>query len=467
MDITPHVELLRALRQQRLKWSILISELVDNSFDAGASRVEIQVGPRKQVVVTDDGTGCGDIAAMLTLGGRQSHATTKLGRYGIGLKDAALYLWGVTNIETVHRGELRRISVEWSKVEGRDGKWIVPDATVEDAGARIGTKIEFSKIDKNLPVTRPGEKSIVDELGWIFAPALLSGKQIVIKSNRRVTCAPYQLPPLTDIVEATFAIDGRGVRIRAGIVADGQPNSRPGFTLQHGHRSIKSTALGSNGMSTSRVAGIVELDSQWALSKNKDDITELSDELGEAIFARCESMLRKADTQARSLESSALSAAVSERLTAALQSLAAANRRERRDKPEVSQAGTVTPKATERRRRRAAKVHDIEGAIARAAKSGVRLDWSDSIEAIGQADLLGNRVTLNSSLPLLKRLRVEENADAIAIIAFGVYVDGVRESPTPQRYLAGIEPGNFLEDWGTVLSSMPGAESTPKVKVSA
>lgn len=74
MDITPHVDLLGALRQQNLQWKSLISELVDNSFDAGATRVEITYGPGKRLEIRDDGVGCKDISAMLTLGGRRQRA---------------------------------------------------------------------------------------------------------------------------------------------------------------------------------------------------------------------------------------------------------------------------------------------------------------------------------------------------------------------------------------------------------
>lgn len=461
MDITPHVELLRALRQQSFKHSTLIAELVDNSLDAAASRVEISIGPSKHISISDDGIGCEDIAAMLTLGGRHNHKSTRLGRYGIGLKDAALYFWGITTIETVHKSEVRRISVNWPMLES-SGQWTVGDPVVESAGHQRGTKISFAQIIRNLPQVEP----LLDELGYVFAPAIMSGRQISLmtRGSRRL-CTAYQLPPISDVVESTFEINGKGARLHAGIVLEGHSNKRSGFIFQHGHRSILNSALGCGHYNSSRIAGIVELDGKWALSKNKDDITELQDELGEAIFARCEGILRRADIQAKTIDSTALADEVSKRLTEALQSLGATRRREARDRENKQTEGTVKAKGSGKTRRRAKRIHDIDGNIERAARGGVKVEWSDSLNgSIGFADLRGALIKLNSRVPLLARLRREENADAIAILAFTVFVDKVRECDGYQRYLPSVEPVSFVDSLGKVLAGM--SDSTePKIKV--
>lgn len=463
MDITPHVELLRALRQQTIKMATLIAELVDNSLDAAANHVEITVGPGRQIAIKDDGVGCRNIAAMLTLGGRQAHKSTKLGRYGIGLKDAALYLWGTTTIETVHKNELHRVSVNWPDLES-SGEWTAADPETTAANGVIGTKITFTQITRNLPPIDP----LLDELGYLFAPAILAGRQILLSSrNNRQPCVAYKLPPLVEVIETAFEVEGRGVKLKAGIVADNHPNKRSGFIIQHGHRSIITTAMGANGYSTSRIAGIVELDGKWALSKNKDDVAELEEELAAAIFDKCQHLLKKADVQARTLESAALADEVSKRLTEALRSLGSSMKREKRNSANKKQEGTVDPKDSGKKRRRAAYVHDIEGSIERAARGGIRVEWSDALNGtIGEADLPGSRIKLNSTLPLLARLRREENADAIAILAFTVFVDKVRESNSHQRYLPTMDPAPFVETLGKVLSGIPDKEGT-KVRIAS
>lgn len=460
MDITPHVGLLDALRHQRLSWKDALGELVDNSLDAGASRVEITIGPGKRLCVSDDGSGCKDVAAMVTLGGREHHSTTRLGRYGIGLKDASLWLWGETSIDTVHRGQRRSLSVDWSKVHAT---WSIPDPTDEPAGKSVGTTITFSRFDKRLP--NPDE--IAEELGYLFAPAILASRQVlIIKGPKRKLCEPYRLPPLTDVVESAFEIDGRGVRLRAGIVAEGHPNPRRGFTRQHAHRTIDTTSLGAGGHSVARIAGIVEFDGAWALTKNKDDITEYQDELGIEIFARCKHIIQKADLQSQQLESEALDAAVSSLLNATIRAHAGNKAHEARSSTKES-SGTVSPKETGRTRRTASKTRGKEGPLERAARTGLTLDWSDSLrDLIGEADLPGSRVTLNASMDTLAGFRREGNTAALAMAAFSVFSFAVCASSDPQKYLPNMERVDFMEAWSGLVSNMPQqAEKKPRVAV--
>lgn len=459
MDITPLPAVIHAMSQQNLKWEDILSELVDNSLDAGASRVDIVLGPGKSVTIIDDGAGCKDIQAMLRMGDHRSHRTTKLGRYGIGLKDAALFLKGVTEIESVHRGMLSRVSVDWDAIQSGD-RWIAPDPTVEATDAPHGTRIKFTRFSRGLPNSEVQREN----LGFRFSPAILSGRQLRISYRNNVkVCPAHRLPEMSDVVRASFQVEGRGVTVEAGIVRDGVKNKHPGFIFQHAHREIMVSSLGAGPFSTARIAGIVELDASWALTKNKDDISELRDELGAAIFSQCEPMLRRADRQSQELESSALNSKVSELLTDALRH-SAVNRREKRDADNRQQTGTVEPKNTGRRRRNASKVSSAEGAIRRAASTGLILDWHDLDERIGKADLNAGRVSLNSEMPILQSMRRNNQVEAIAFIAFGVFVHAANEADEHrQKYLRGIEPVDFIEAWSAVVARMPQPQ-TPKLR---
>ena len=87
-----------------------IADLVDNSIDAGATRVAVRLltaGARLvQVEVLDDGRGMDDagITAAMTLGRRRQYGAGDLGHFGMGLKAAS---FGNANILTV-----------WSSSEG-------------------------------------------------------------------------------------------------------------------------------------------------------------------------------------------------------------------------------------------------------------------------------------------------------------------------------------------------------------
>ena len=54
----------------------------------------------------------------------------------------------------------------------------------------------------------------------MIGPKLSSKTVIVFTFPRRknIVCPPYQMPPLENVVEDEFDVDGKGVTLRAGIV---------------------------------------------------------------------------------------------------------------------------------------------------------------------------------------------------------------------------------------------------------
>jgi len=82
-DITPDTELLMAQRRTNIGWKRALSELIDNSFDAGSNSVNIEYAVRKshkKLSVSDDGSGCSDVDAMLRMGHHKKQASTTFGR---------------------------------------------------------------------------------------------------------------------------------------------------------------------------------------------------------------------------------------------------------------------------------------------------------------------------------------------------------------------------------------------------
>lgn len=73
-----------------------IADLVDNSIDAGASRVLIRFvrngGRLVALYVVDDGSGMNDVTIdkAMTVGGRRAYEDADLGHFGVGLKAASL-----------------------------------------------------------------------------------------------------------------------------------------------------------------------------------------------------------------------------------------------------------------------------------------------------------------------------------------------------------------------------------------
>lgn len=420
-------EILESIHAQPMQWMTALGELCDNSFDAGAGRIAICFEPKKGLTVTDDGAGCDNIEKMLTLGDHYHQSTTKLGRWGVGLKEAACWLWGELQIETVFKGTRHKACIDWGKLSKQD-HWIVPDPISSDAKDGQGTSLRFRNTVKSPP---SDPKRICEELGYIFAPALKSGRQIAVKYKKRkpILCTAWELPDFEETVQERFEINGKRVHLKAGIVAMGATNPRKGFSFIHAHRIICNSGLGSNGLSVSRICGIVELDTSWTLGKNKTEIVDTDqEELEGEIFKRCERLLLSAASQAEILRNSALEEEVSGALRTMLQEQ---SRREKREKG-TGGTGAVSPKGSGRRRRKARQTQPGEGIDSRCNVGQMRMEWEAGGSTIGRVDLPGNCVYLNESHARLSRHRLDGNTGAIVdhcmnLLAYEVFERGQRD----------------------------------------
>lgn len=117
MDITPHVNLLKSLRGERINYQLLIGEAIDNAFDAGASRIEIGLAD-DEIVFRDNGQGItrDRISALFSLGQHGQMATTQLGRFGIGIKNHAVNAGEIFEIDSVSRDGRVRAAVNWRRI---------------------------------------------------------------------------------------------------------------------------------------------------------------------------------------------------------------------------------------------------------------------------------------------------------------------------------------------------------------
>lgn len=416
-NIPPSI--LRSINAQPMQWKVALGEACDNSFDSGANWVRIVFHGEKQVEILDDGNGCNNIEAMLTIGNHYRQANTRLGRFGVGLKELACWLWGELVIQTINGGVLRKAAVDWERL-ARAADWNVPDPTevpVEDRQQR-GTKLLFRKTVRN----RPGDLSVLaDELGYLFAPALWNGKQIAIESGKKkLTVAPWKLPEFDgDVVRDSFCVNGKRVELTAGVVASDHVNSRKGFTFIHEFRVLLNSALGSGGRSVSRICGTVVLGPEWKLGKNKDAIQDSDDQmkaLEHAIYSRCQGILDRGERQSTMLRNSAFEGAV----TTALRELLSAavdddaDRKARRASPE-NQTGRIEPTGTGRRHKRARNQQAGQTFKGKANLAGIRFEWESRQDGmIGRADLPGNVVYLNENHRRLVHHREKDNVDAIA-----------------------------------------------------
>jgi len=98
VDVTPDVRLLRVLRSSGVNLQTAMGEILDNSIDAGASEIDVYVfkndREKSNIMVVDNGKGMNDVTlrGAFTLAKELKFGIDQIGKYGMGMKTAALSL---------------------------------------------------------------------------------------------------------------------------------------------------------------------------------------------------------------------------------------------------------------------------------------------------------------------------------------------------------------------------------------
>ena len=147
----------------------VVKELVENSLDAGATRisVEIQAGGRSLIRVTDNGKGMSRDDALLCL---ERHATSKINLAEdlesistMGFRGEAIPSIASVSRMTVTTMEQGSSSVEATRIKINGGKIL----QVESAGHAVGTTVEVRSLFFNLPARRKFLRSPENERSHI------------------------------------------------------------------------------------------------------------------------------------------------------------------------------------------------------------------------------------------------------------------------------------------------------------
>jgi hypothetical protein len=312
IDLTPNVEYLVALANSNHDHWKLIAEAVDNSFDAQATIVTVGFhtrGKNTRIEITDNGCGCEDLSVMLRLAGREQHRGTKLGRYGIGLKEA-IHWWGGAKpsvyIRSTHGGRRRTIEVSFAEM-AKTNRWSVNASPTNNPAqeGEVGTYIRIQPFVKRLPNLGADWDAVLARIGYLYAPALKGGRSIILRRDGvDFPVRKWEPPAFSEHIKAEVVVDGRKATVVAGIVKPGEANRRPGLTYWHGFRVIiEATQKGCGTVrNLSNFCGFVELGEGWVLTKNKDNISDREEDLFKAVYPVIASLLEKAEQSSHLLE---------------------------------------------------------------------------------------------------------------------------------------------------------------------
>lgn len=346
IDISPTTHIIAAMRSANFSVMRMISEMIDNSLDAGATRIDVS---KVKTVWTfaDNGSGISDFASAMRQGHHEPRSTKTIGMYGVGLKDAAIWAGNKMDISSSDGDLMRSGCVDWGVVE-RSGLWRIGAPTPCPATPEIcakagvahphGTTIMFKGSNRK---TRAW-KDIVESISYHYANAIRSGVQITVvrEKAKPAIVTPWSGPALDSVIEGQSSVRGMDFSYRAGVMKAGEVCSKFGYNIHFSNRVLTNTIEGTGAFNTSRFYCDVILDDGWKryVGRNKDHVGNLA-ELCEALYPICKGVLEKAHAESMSFASSSRFLAVNQQLASACASYGTGNGKPKA--PKKGKKGTI------------------------------------------------------------------------------------------------------------------------------
>lgn len=290
--IPPDPSVFRRLASTNMPIERAIAELVDNSIDsflcnseklkkAGTTRATVRVEfGHQRVSVLDDclGMPSKDLIDAFCLGkshkGKMSLALGLVGKYGIGLKAAAMVIGKRFTVRTRRMGEDKAIemSLDVDDLE-RDGWYLDPPSTVK-VGFEHGTEIEITKLRKEYNKTT--KDKVKEASSRIFGHYISDGQLSLFIDGQPIDAYHEPVRPGT---HRAFEINlGQFGKVKGwvGLLPKVQSHSgRYGFTLVRNNRVVEEyRQVGvRKSNSESKVVGELFLDN-WDVDFTKAKIPE-------------------------------------------------------------------------------------------------------------------------------------------------------------------------------------------------
>ena len=191
----------------------VVKELVENSIDAGATRIEVEFrnGGKSYIRIEDNGKGMSPDEALLSL---ERHATSKI-REAVDLNEVSSFGFrgeALPSIASVSRFTLRTRAEGWehgTEIKINGGKLIEK----KDCGMPVGTVIEVAQLFNSVPARRkflktdPTESAHITYNTRLFAVAHPRVAFRVLDSGRTI----FQSPACEDLRDRIAEIWGRSL----------------------------------------------------------------------------------------------------------------------------------------------------------------------------------------------------------------------------------------------------------------
>lgn len=464
IDITPPTTLISAQASQcGLGWQTVLCELIDNSLDAEATVVDVTVGPQKGALsIRDNGRGCVSLASVFKFGEHVSNGAKTIGRYGIGLKDSALWAAGdrgKLQVTTVRDDKIRTMTADFAYITTVK-KWTIrpEDQSIEPRNNEsTGTEITIYPLIRKHPTD--GFAAIIESLGYYYSPAIKNkGVNITLKiKGNSYLVKPYKWPVLEEAskIDAIVNVGGKCARVVFGIVQDPTKNTRPGITYSHASRVIvPASSKGCGAYSISSVCGFVELGDGWKLDKNKQGIDKDAEELFDAVFEKVKGILEIAQARFDKTESARVIREAQDAMNHILGFTDGPNAKAVRGQGDSH--GTRYPTGNGSKHKQASK--EQPGRTFHSGRRPVQFDVVQFDEVrrfmIGYCEP-GGKVLLNANHDAV--IKAQKTVEGLLMIVVPIYAEALaNEEPSGQKRLRGLdrlsERNSFSEIYGELLN---------------
>lgn len=358
-DITPLPHVFLSMLNSGMEAAPALSELVDNSLDALATRVDVYWDhASKLLTVKDDGVGTNP-ERIVHHGASDREGRNTSGRFGVGAVDAITAFSPTAEIMSIRAGIKRLVHVDFAQCVHRPRA--LRESPVRVPESLHGTTINIMGVQKNIRIPQ-----LIQAIARTFAPALRHGRVIAFNGSELI---PPALPELEMRREGRGVFDGKRYEWFAGMLPAASDEAG-GWRFDFHHRELKQTpsnrSYGCGSKNIMRFYGRVTLheddgatgDGLWTVDKHKQSVQRL-EELCETIAPQIEDILDHADNQYTLEIEAEIAGEVSEMLSQAMRK----KKKEKRSRGDGGTGEGAKPANTGRRRTRATQTQDGEGSV--------------------------------------------------------------------------------------------------------
>lgn len=450
--------ILDVLRAQRMDWSEMIKEWVDNSFGARAKNVTLRWSG-ETFEVADDGEGCEDLRIMESPGKSGRKPYDNAGKFGIGGVWAQIRASqaGLVEIISFHVKHVSKVTLHW-------GKFITKDDLSAEHFQQLpptkptGTIIRIPK----LAIGRPSHyRRLIEDLGHAYKEEIVKrGRKIVFDVDGKISIVePYKPPKFEYQKKFQFEYQGHQIHGFCGIVPHGVKLRFPGWSVFWGYRMGFTTNLPAGETRiVKRIYAEVYLPRTWEnISPTKDGFSVDDDGLWETVGEHCKEIIEKADEQSYDLELQETAEIVNELLTGAIagNSLVAKGRRpgSNGENGTVEPSGNGSPHRSFETAQEGYKDSDPTGKPCRMrGPSRIRITWEMGMEYPYEVEIRKGTMFLTLDKSREQIARFMDDPLSLAVLCCGYIAQEMETNPETEGMFPIIRGENIRDTYGRLLS---------------